>query len=42
VWVIPCPIPSRHDIKTSQYHSTIKQGDVLVNRLQKLGRVINI
>lgn len=32
----------RYDNKTAQYHSTIKQGDLLLNRVQKLSRVINI
>ena len=33
---------NRPDSKNYQYQSTIKQGDVLLNRVQKLSRVINI
>ncbi len=33
---------NRPDAKNAQYQSTIKQGDILLNRIQKLGRVINI
>lgn len=33
---------TRPDSKNAQYQSTIKQGDLLLNRLQKLSRVINI
>ncbi|XP_046385272.1 26S proteasome non-ATPase regulatory subunit 6 [Ischnura elegans] len=33
---------NRPDAKNSQYQSTIKQGDILLNRVQKLSRVINI
>jgi len=33
---------TRPDTKNAQYQSTIKQGDLLLNRLQKLSRVINI
>lgn len=32
----------RPDNKNWQYQSTIKQGDILLNRIQKLSRVINI
>ena len=35
-------ITNRPDSKNAQYHSTIKQGDILLNRVQKLSRVINI
>lgn len=33
---------NRPDIKNAQYQSTIKQGDHLLNRIQKLSRVINL
>ena len=33
---------NRPDSKNWQYQSTIKQGDILLNRVQKLSRVINI
>jgi len=33
---------NRPDSKNSQYQATIKQGDILLNRIQKLSRVINI
>jgi len=33
---------NRPDSKNAQYQSTIKQGDLLLNRVQKLSRVINI
>mmetsp|Transcript_71374 Transcript_71374/g.118611 ORF Transcript_71374/g.118611 Transcript_71374/m.118611 type:complete len:388 (+) Transcript_71374:51-1214(+) len=33
---------TRPDSKNAQYQATIKQGDLLLNRLQKLSRVINI
>lgn len=33
---------TRPDTKNAQYQATIKQGDLLLNRLQKLSRVINI
>jgi len=33
---------NRPDSKNYQYQSTIKQGDILLNRIQKLSRVINI
>jgi len=33
---------NRPDNKNWQYQSTIKQGDILLNRIQKLSRVINI
>ena len=35
-------ITNRPDLKNSQYQATIKQGDILLNRVQKLSRVINI
>ncbi len=33
---------TRPDTKNAQYQATIKQGDVLLNRVQKLSRVINL
>jgi len=33
---------NRPDSKNAQYQSTIKQGDALLNRIQKLSRVINL
>jgi len=33
---------NRPDAKNAQYQSTIKQGDLLLNRIQKLSRVINL
>lgn len=33
---------NRPDVKNYQYQSCIKQGDILLNRIQKLSRVINI
>jgi len=33
---------NRPDSKNAQYQATIKQGDILLNRIQKLSRVINI
>ena len=33
---------NRPDTKNYQYQSCIKQGDMLLNRIQKLSRVINI
>jgi len=33
---------TRPDHQSAQYQATIKQGDLLLNRLQKLSRVINI
>lgn len=33
---------NRPDYKNWQYQATIKQGDLLLNRIQKLSRVINI
>jgi 26S proteasome regulatory subunit N7 len=33
---------NRPDSKNYQYQATIKQGDLLLNRIQKLSRVINI
>jgi len=33
---------NRPDSKNAQYQSAIKQGDLLLNRVQKLSRVINI
>jgi len=35
-------ITTRPDTKNAQYQATIKQGDILLNRVQKLSRVINI
>lgn len=33
---------NRPDAKNAQYQATIKQGDLLLNRIQKLSRVINV
>jgi len=33
---------NRPDSKNAQYQTTIKQGDTLLNRIQKLSRVINL
>jgi 26S proteasome regulatory subunit N7 len=33
---------TRPDAKNAQYQTTIKQGDLLLNRIQKLSRVINL
>eukprot|EP00158_Paraphelidium_tribonemae_P007131 Partr_v1_DN28123_c1_g1_i1_m55361 putative Proteasome (Prosome, macropain) 26S subunit, non-ATPase, 6 len=33
---------NRPDNKNAQYQECIKQGDILLNRIQKLGRVINV
>ena len=33
---------NRPDAKNAQYQATIKQGDLLLNRVQKLSRVINL
>ncbi|PRP84591.1 hypothetical protein PROFUN_09264 [Planoprotostelium fungivorum] len=33
---------NRPDSKNAQYQSTIKQGDLMLNRIQKLSRVINL
>ncbi|KAJ1974643.1 proteasome regulatory particle subunit [Dimargaris xerosporica] len=33
---------NRPDLKNAQYQACIKQGDILLNRIQKLSRVINI
>lgn len=33
---------NRPDAKNAQYQAVIKQGDVLLNRIQKLARVINV
>jgi 26S proteasome regulatory subunit N7 len=35
-------ITNRPDTKNAQYQSVIKGGDILLNRVQKLSRVINI
>jgi len=35
-------VTNRPDSKNGQYQSCIKQGDILLNRVQKLSRVINI
>ncbi len=35
-------ITNRPDSKNAQYQTCIKQGDILLNRVQKLSRVINI
>ena len=33
---------TRPDTKNAQYQATLKQGDLLLNRVQKLSRVINV
>jgi 26S proteasome regulatory subunit N7 len=33
---------NRPDAKNSQYQASIKSGDLLLNRIQKLSRVINV
>jgi len=33
---------NRPDKKNAQYQATIRQGDLLLNRIQKLSRVINV
>jgi 26S proteasome regulatory subunit N7 len=33
---------NRPDAKNAQYQDAIKQGDLLLNRIQKLSRVINV
>ena len=33
---------NRPDLKNAQYQACIKQGDLLLNRIQKLSRVINV
>jgi 26S proteasome regulatory subunit N7 len=33
---------NRPDAKNAQYQQTIKQGDILLNRVQKLSRVITV
>lgn len=33
---------NRPDAKNAQYQAVIKQGDVLLNRIQKLSRVIDV
>lgn len=33
---------TRPDTKNAQYQATLKQGDLLLNRVQKLSRVINM
>ncbi|RHY79958.1 hypothetical protein DYB30_007188 [Aphanomyces astaci] len=33
---------NRPDAKNAQYQDTVKQGDALLNRIQKLARVINV
>lgn len=33
---------NRPDVKNAQYQASIKQGDLLLNRIQKLARVINV
>ena len=35
-------VTNRPDCKNGQYQTCIKQGDMLLNRVQKLSRVINI
>lgn len=38
----PPPPPRRPDAKNALYQQAIKQGDLLLNRLQKLSKVIDI
>ncbi len=33
---------NRPDAKNAQYQATLKQGDLLLNRLQKLSRAIDV
>lgn len=33
---------NRPDAKNAQYQQSIKQGDILLNRVQKLSRVIDV
>jgi 26S proteasome regulatory subunit N7 len=33
---------TRPDTKNAQYQATIKQGDLLLNRVQRLSRVVNM
>jgi len=33
---------NRHDIKSALYQQSLKQGDLLLNRIQKLARVIDL
>jgi 26S proteasome regulatory subunit N7 len=33
---------NRPDSKNAQYQNVIKQGDILLNRIQKLGRVVQV
>lgn len=33
---------NRPDAKNAQYQTTLKQGDLLLNRLQKLSRAIDV
>ena len=35
-------VTNRPDLKNQQYRSVVKKGDSLLNRVQKLSRVINI
>ncbi|RKP34181.1 26S proteasome subunit RPN7-domain-containing protein [Dimargaris cristalligena] len=35
-------VTNRPDVKNAQYQACIKQGDILLNRVQKLSRVINL
>jgi len=33
---------NRPDAKNAQYQAAIKQGDILLNKIQRLSRVINV
>ena len=35
-------VTNRPDSKNAQYQASIKQGDLLLNRIQKLSQVINV
>jgi 26S proteasome regulatory subunit N7 len=35
-------VTKRLNVKNTKYQSTIKEGDLLLNRIQKLSRVINV
>lgn len=38
----PLPPPSRPDIKNGLYQDSIRKGDLLLNRVQKLSRIIDV
>ena len=41
--VLTCVMVSRRpDAKNAQYQAAIKQGDLILNRLQKLSRVVDM